>query len=120
MITVNPRNTSRTCPECGNTAKESRPAQETFHCLSCGPHRARRHGGGPQRSTGRAGPPRRQPGIARSPGPAGGGATKRMLGHPLGHNRPRHRCGTVRSGPATGAVLPMLDSPTKVNQKEVT
>ncbi|WP_435835329.1 zinc ribbon domain-containing protein [Streptomyces avermitilis] len=67
VIAVNPCNTSRTCPECGHTAKESRPAQETFHCLSCGPHRARRHGGGTQRSTGRAGPSRRQPGIARSP-----------------------------------------------------
>ncbi|MEU5438858.1 transposase [Streptomyces sp. NPDC020719] len=36
VIAVNPRNTSRTCPECGHTAKENRPAQEKFHCLSCG------------------------------------------------------------------------------------
>lgn len=28
VIAVNPRNTSRTCPECGHTAKESRPTQE--------------------------------------------------------------------------------------------
>ncbi|MGW4564569.1 zinc ribbon domain-containing protein [Streptomyces sp. NPDC004561] len=23
---------------CGHTAKENRPAQETFHCISCGHH----------------------------------------------------------------------------------
>ncbi|MEJ8632409.1 transposase [Streptomyces sp. MS2.AVA.5] len=39
VMAVNPRNTSRTCPECGHTAKENRPTQEKFHCLSCG-HRA--------------------------------------------------------------------------------
>ncbi|MGW0835431.1 RNA-guided endonuclease InsQ/TnpB family protein [Streptomyces prunicolor] len=39
VMAVDPRNTSRTCPECGYTAKENRPAQEKFHCLSCG-HRA--------------------------------------------------------------------------------
>ncbi|MFD9421520.1 MULTISPECIES: RNA-guided endonuclease TnpB family protein [unclassified Streptomyces] len=36
VIAVNPRNTSRTCPECGHTAKENRPTQEKFHCVSCG------------------------------------------------------------------------------------
>lgn len=36
VIAVDPRNTSRTCPECGHTAKESRPTQEKFHCVSCG------------------------------------------------------------------------------------
>ncbi|MBB5934385.1 RNA-guided endonuclease InsQ/TnpB family protein, partial [Streptomyces zagrosensis] len=36
VIAVDPRNTSRTCPECGHTAKENRPTQEKFHCLSCG------------------------------------------------------------------------------------
>lgn len=36
VIAVDPRNTSRTCPECGHTAKENRPTQETFHCVSCG------------------------------------------------------------------------------------
>ncbi|MET8102124.1 zinc ribbon domain-containing protein, partial [Streptomyces sp. NPDC005236] len=36
VIAVDPRNTSRTCPHCGHTAKENRPSQETFHCLSCG------------------------------------------------------------------------------------
>lgn len=38
VIAVNPRNTSRTCPECGHTAKENRPTQEKFHCVSCGHH----------------------------------------------------------------------------------
>jgi putative transposase len=35
VIAVDPRNTSRTCPECGHTAKENRPTQEKFHCVSC-------------------------------------------------------------------------------------
>lgn len=35
-IPVNPRDTSRECPQCGYTAKENRPTQEKFHCLSCG------------------------------------------------------------------------------------
>ncbi|WP_037603331.1 RNA-guided endonuclease InsQ/TnpB family protein [Streptacidiphilus rugosus] len=39
VVAVDPRNTSRTCPSCGHTAKENRPTQETFHCVSCG-HRA--------------------------------------------------------------------------------
>ncbi|MFD5187377.1 RNA-guided endonuclease InsQ/TnpB family protein [Streptomyces sp. NPDC058357] len=33
---VDPRNTSRRCPECGHTAKENRPTQEKFHCQACG------------------------------------------------------------------------------------
>ncbi|MGW2563055.1 RNA-guided endonuclease InsQ/TnpB family protein [Streptomyces sp. NPDC001514] len=36
VMAVEPRNTSRRCPECGHTAKENRPTQEKFHCLSCG------------------------------------------------------------------------------------
>ncbi|MGW2779765.1 zinc ribbon domain-containing protein [Streptomyces populi] len=36
MIAVDPRNTSRTCPACGHTAKENRPAQEEFHCVARG------------------------------------------------------------------------------------
>nr|WP_257153858.1 transposase [Streptomyces lunaelactis] len=36
VMAVDPRNTSRTCPECGHTAKENRPIQEKFHCVSCG------------------------------------------------------------------------------------
>ncbi|MFJ6054602.1 RNA-guided endonuclease InsQ/TnpB family protein [Streptomyces sp. NPDC092307] len=35
VMAVDPRNTSRRCPECGNTAKENRPTQEKFHCVSC-------------------------------------------------------------------------------------
>ncbi|MFI1973578.1 RNA-guided endonuclease InsQ/TnpB family protein [Streptomyces wedmorensis] len=35
VIAVDPRNTSRTRPECGHTAKENRPIQEKFHCVSC-------------------------------------------------------------------------------------
>jgi putative transposase len=33
---VDPRNTSRTCPECGHCAKENRKSQAAFICLSCG------------------------------------------------------------------------------------
>ncbi|MGW7259153.1 RNA-guided endonuclease InsQ/TnpB family protein [Streptomyces sp. NPDC054834] len=36
VIAVDPRNTSRTCPACGHTAKENRPTQEKFHCVACG------------------------------------------------------------------------------------
>ncbi|MGW4561566.1 RNA-guided endonuclease InsQ/TnpB family protein [Streptomyces sp. NPDC004561] len=36
VIAVDPRNTSRRCPECRHTAKENRPTQEQFHCVSCG------------------------------------------------------------------------------------
>ncbi|MEV6993901.1 transposase [Streptomyces sp. NPDC093228] len=36
VMAVDPRNTSRQCPECGHTAKENRPTQEKFHCVSCG------------------------------------------------------------------------------------
>ncbi|MFH9866124.1 RNA-guided endonuclease InsQ/TnpB family protein [Streptomyces lydicus] len=36
VMAVDPRNTSRRCPECGNSAKENRPTQEKFHCVSCG------------------------------------------------------------------------------------
>jgi IS605 OrfB family transposase len=33
---VDPRNTSRTCPSCGNVAKKNRKTQASFVCLSCG------------------------------------------------------------------------------------
>ncbi|WP_329436820.1 transposase [Streptomyces sp. NBC_01280] len=36
VIAVDPRNTSRRCPECGHTAMENRPTQEKFHCQQCG------------------------------------------------------------------------------------
>jgi putative transposase len=35
-VAVDPRNTSRTCPECGHIAKENRPAQDRFLCIACG------------------------------------------------------------------------------------
>ena len=33
---VDPRNTSRTCPQCGHTAKANRKTQASFLCTSCG------------------------------------------------------------------------------------
>ncbi len=36
VIAVDPRNTSRTCPECGHVDKENRPTQAKFHCVACG------------------------------------------------------------------------------------
>ncbi|MGW1710098.1 RNA-guided endonuclease InsQ/TnpB family protein [Streptomyces sp. NPDC002206] len=36
VMAVDPRNTSRRCPECGYIAKENRLTQEKFHCVSCG------------------------------------------------------------------------------------
>jgi len=36
VIAVDPRNTSRTCPECGHVSAENRPTQEKFHCVSRG------------------------------------------------------------------------------------
>lgn len=35
LIRVNPRDTSRTCPECGQVAKENRD-REGFECIACG------------------------------------------------------------------------------------
>lgn len=36
VIAVDPRNPSRTCPECGHVSAENRPTQEQFHCTACG------------------------------------------------------------------------------------
>ena len=36
LHTVDPRNTSRTCSECGHCAKENRKSQASFVCQSCG------------------------------------------------------------------------------------
>ncbi|MFF0749592.1 RNA-guided endonuclease InsQ/TnpB family protein [Streptomyces sp. NPDC004267] len=36
VIAVDPRNTSRTCPSCGHTAKENRVTQAEFQCTACG------------------------------------------------------------------------------------
>jgi len=36
VVAVDPRNTSRTCPACGNIDKRNRPSQAVFLCTSCG------------------------------------------------------------------------------------
>jgi IS605 OrfB family transposase len=36
LYTVDPRNTSRTCSECGHCAKENRKSQASFLCQACG------------------------------------------------------------------------------------
>lgn len=36
VVEVDPRNTSRTCPACGHCARENRPTQADFQCVSCG------------------------------------------------------------------------------------
>ncbi len=36
VVYVDPRNTSRTCPACGNIDKRNRPSQSLFSCVSCG------------------------------------------------------------------------------------
>lgn len=33
---VDPRNTSRECPQCGHTSKSNRPSQAVFRCVECG------------------------------------------------------------------------------------
>ena len=36
LITVSPRNTSRTCPECGHVSAANRQKQDRFVCVACG------------------------------------------------------------------------------------
>jgi putative transposase len=36
VVEVDPRNTSRTCPECGHCARENRVTQAEFRCVACG------------------------------------------------------------------------------------
>jgi putative transposase len=36
VLAVDARNTSRTCPSCGNVAKENRATQAKFECVRCG------------------------------------------------------------------------------------
>ncbi|MGE4196026.1 MAG: RNA-guided endonuclease InsQ/TnpB family protein [Phycisphaerales bacterium] len=36
VITVDPRNTSRSCPECGHCEKANRKSQSEFECRACG------------------------------------------------------------------------------------
>jgi putative transposase len=38
VVFVDPRNTSRTCSECGHCEKANRKSQSEFHCRSCGHH----------------------------------------------------------------------------------
>ncbi|MDQ0847956.1 transposase [Streptomyces sp. V1I6] len=35
VVAVDPRNTSRTCPECGHVSAGNRPTQKKFHCTAC-------------------------------------------------------------------------------------
>lgn len=36
VVTVDPRNTSRTCPCCGHVSKANRPHRDSFLCVQCG------------------------------------------------------------------------------------
>jgi putative transposase len=36
VVVVDPRNTSRTCPQCGHCAKANRPTRDWFRCQACG------------------------------------------------------------------------------------
>lgn len=36
VVFVDPRNTSRTCPQCGTVNKKNRPTRDDFRCVSCG------------------------------------------------------------------------------------
>jgi putative transposase len=36
VVIVDPRNTSRTCPSCGNISKDNRPTRDDFKCTQCG------------------------------------------------------------------------------------
>lgn len=36
VLFVDPRNTSRECPECGHISKANRPSQAVFKCVECG------------------------------------------------------------------------------------
>ncbi|WP_441248132.1 RNA-guided endonuclease InsQ/TnpB family protein [Kitasatospora sp. McL0602] len=38
VIAVDPRNTSRQCPQCGHTSADNRTTQAKFHCVVCGHH----------------------------------------------------------------------------------
>ncbi|MGW3041002.1 zinc ribbon domain-containing protein [Kitasatospora sp. NPDC001159] len=71
-----PATPPRRCPACGHTAKENRPTQDTFHCVSCG-HRAHADTVGAVNVL-RAGLVRRdtRKGQREAPGPAGEGVTR--------------------------------------------
>ncbi len=36
VVFVNPRRTSRTCPQCGHASRSNRPTQADFRCVACG------------------------------------------------------------------------------------
>ena len=36
LVLVDPRNTSRECPECGHISKRNRPRRDDFRCERCG------------------------------------------------------------------------------------
>ncbi|MFZ1022926.1 MAG: transposase [Thermoplasmata archaeon] len=36
VVLVDPRNTSRMCPQCGTVDKKNRPTRDEFRCVSCG------------------------------------------------------------------------------------
>jgi putative transposase len=36
VVAVDPKNTSRQCPECGHIDKNNRKSQSVFHCIQCG------------------------------------------------------------------------------------
>ena len=36
VVLVDPRNTSRECPECGHISKRNRPSRDVFRCIRCG------------------------------------------------------------------------------------
>ncbi len=36
VVWIDPRNTSRTCPQCSCVDKHNRPSQSHFHCVACG------------------------------------------------------------------------------------
>lgn len=36
LVLVNPKNTSRQCPECGHTSGDNRKTQAEFVCVECG------------------------------------------------------------------------------------
>jgi putative transposase len=36
VVLVDPRNTSRECPECGHISKRNRPRRDVFCCQRCG------------------------------------------------------------------------------------
>ncbi|WP_147371302.1 zinc ribbon domain-containing protein, partial [Meiothermus granaticius] len=36
VVLVDPRNSSRECPNCGHTERANRPNQSTFSCVVCG------------------------------------------------------------------------------------